>query len=379
MLPRSLLSVLTVGTLGLALAAGSAVGAPSKKPAPAAKKKPSGPLAPAKDAPTATPATPAKPAAPPIADPGGPLPGPTTTPTTPSTTPPATGGTGGGAVVEMSEDNTPPADVNGTDENPDAPRIPDEDGGPAVPAKAARPAGYPVEEIYRPLTLPRNMSEVALSPHLTVNPLNSNAELRARYGVTRQWQLGLTYDIGGVYKKPTPTGKTGFNAGKAVGPDVTVLVQNFIAIKVGLPIYLDPVAVGLTLAAPIKFTFFDKLAIGGLDDLLEIRLHKFMPSFGSQLENDVNAGYIANNTVTSKGALRFSGYVTYQYEPRLALFGRLSVINRNFDSIQNDVLLVGGLQYSPRRYVDVGASVGWQDLTVPSQTFGLNLFAALRI
>jgi hypothetical protein len=277
----------------------------------------------------------------------------------------------------MSEDNTPPADMNGTDENPDAPRG-DDSLAPPVPVKAARPPGYPLEDIYRPITLPRNMSEVSLSPHFTVNPLRSNAELRARYGITRRWQLGLTYDIGGFYQGPSAT-KTAFHAGKAVGLDVTVLIENFVAVKVGVPVYLDPVATAVTLAVPVKFTFFDKLAIGGLDDLLDIRITKFVPSFNSELQNEVNGGFIRNNTVTDKGTLRFSGYLTYQYEPKLALYGRISIINKNFDGVQSDVLLVGGLQYPPRRYLDVGANLGFQDLTVPSQTFGLSLFGALRI
>ena len=64
-----------------------------------------------------------------------------------------------------------------------------------------------------------------------------------------------------------------------------MLLQDWIGVQVGVPIYISPLAVSLTLGAPIKFTFGDKFAIGGLDDLLNIRLTKFAPTFYQELQN----------------------------------------------------------------------------------------------
>ena len=63
----------------------------------------------------------------------------------------------------MTED-APPADMNGTDENPDAPQDVDERRPTAVvaPADEAARRGYPIEEALRPITLPQNMSEVSI-------------------------------------------------------------------------------------------------------------------------------------------------------------------------------------------------------------------------
>ena len=52
--------------------------------------------------------------------------------------------------------------------------------------------------------------------------------------------------LGGIYDDPATTGdgQDGFHPGKAVGVDVTVLLQNWLAVRVGVPVYIDPVAVG---------------------------------------------------------------------------------------------------------------------------------------
>src|SRR5262249_40730440 len=152
-------------------------------------------------------------------------------------------------------------------------------------------AGYPTEEYLRPITLPQNMSEVSLSPHMVINDdarggYSGGDALRARYGITRQVQLGLTYVFAASYHDPAKAnpamddpGPLGVHGGKAVGLDITVLLQNWIAVRVGVPVYISPVAVSLQLGAPLKFQLFDNLAIGGMDDFLNIKLSRFAPNF----------------------------------------------------------------------------------------------------
>src|SRR5678815_2891276 len=120
---RRLISVLTVGLL----ASATVIAAPPKKAAPA---KP-------KDAPKDAPKDPAGGAA--GAGSGS-----------------AAGG-GSGSAVEMPED-PPPKDMEGKEENPGAPHgatTEAEVRGVAPPPKVKR-TGYPIEEVLRPVTMPKN-------------------------------------------------------------------------------------------------------------------------------------------------------------------------------------------------------------------------------
>lgn len=272
-----------------------------------------------------------------------------------------------GSAVQMAED-PPPSDMEGTNENPDAPKTGDGSDAPVTPAQVVKKSGYPIEEALRPITLPKNMSEVSIAPHATVDPFQGAMALRARYGITRQAQLGLTYLLGGAFDDPKTltTDKIAFHPGKAVGLDLTVLLQDWVAVRLGVPVYIDPVAVGLELGAPLKFVLFDKLAIGGLDDLLNIKLYRFAPSFYSEAQNATNAANEATSTTQSTGVLRFSAYGVYQYKPNFAIIGRFGV---QFGDV-NDTLHTGtafiraGLQVSPRKFLDLGLSLGWDDLSV---------------
>jgi hypothetical protein len=347
-LPR-LISVLSV----VVVASGSLMAAPKKDDK---KKAPPAPVAPAKDEGSAA-------------------------------TPDAAGS---GSAVQMTED-APPADMNGTDENPDAPR--DVFNTPTVTKTApapTRPTGYPIEEALRPITLPANMSEVSIVPHAEVSPVSTSDALRARYGITSRVQLGLTYLWGGFYDDPaTNQMKTAFHPGKAVGLDVTVLLQNWLAVRVGVPVYIDPVAFGLQLGAPMKFTFGNKFALGGLDDLLLIKISKFAPTFYYEHENAQNAYFVtANNTTTPDGHLRVSAYGIYNHTPQLAIIGRAgvdSILGSSGGSAAGTqgtstsaTFVRAGFQYSPRKYFDVGASVGFEDLA-HGGTFSPQGFLAVRI
>ena len=288
---------------------------------------------------------------------------------------------GSGSAVQPIEDEAP-KDMNGTDENPDAPKavgveVPVE---PTAPV-AKKPVGYPIEEALRPITLPANMSEVSIAPHAQLSPYFGSDALRARYGITSQVQLGLTYLYASVYDQQNvdmslPKGY-GLHSGKAFGVDLTVLLQNWLAVRVGVPFYVSPVAFSLQLAAPIKFTFGDKWAIGGLDDLLNIRLKRFAPQFYQELDNAVAASQTCdtcNQTVQSNGHLRFSGYVDYQYRKDLAFIGKggidsdlgTSSASGGAGTGENSGLVTfirAGFQYSPRHYFDIGGSLGWDDLS----------------
>jgi len=281
-------------------------------------------------------------------------------------------------------DEGPPADIEGREENPDAPRGVTVETTPdvtAAPAKKVR-SGYPIEEALRPITLPANMAEVAIVPQLQVDADDVGfvgaAPMRARYGITRQVQLALTYVLGGVYDDPRTTDdKVGFHPGKALGLDVTYLARDFVGVKVGVPVWIyrpeegGAPAIGLTLGVPLKFTFGEKFALGGLDDLLSIKLTRFAPSLEHEYLNAGRAAADDINTAVSAGFLRFSAYGIYQRSPKLALIGRVAVTLEDFtatgtQSNANGGLITtikAGLQYTVRPFLDLGISIGFEDLS----------------
>ena len=301
-------------------------------------------------------------------------------------------GSGAGSAVQMEEDNTPPADMNGTDENPDAPKVGDQT--PAVKATVAAPkrVGYPIEEVLRPITLPENMSEVSIDPHGWFSAPSSAAfstALRARYGITSQIQLGLTYLIGGLYDDPATGMKDyGVHPGKAVGLDVTYMLKSWVGVRVGVPFYVNPVAISLAVGVPMKFTFGDKFAIGGLDDLLNITLDRFAPSFYQEVYNAQGALNDTNGTEQSRGHLRISAYGIYQYKPNVALIGRIGIDNNlgygngggpgTGELSASEPFIRAQLDFSPKKFIDIGGSLGFDDLNYLG-SFGPSLYLAVRI
>ncbi len=329
-----------------------------------------------------------------------------------SATPPATGSStpaaapapdaAGGSAVQPIED-TPPSDMNGTDENPDAPKAVGTETKVEVTAPGPkRPAEYPIEETLRPITLLQNMSEVSISPHAQVGdggayPYAGGDALRARYGITNEIQLGFTYAYAGIYPDPASTSSSGYtygaHGGKALGLDVTVQLQKWLGVRVGVPVYISsPVAISIAAGAPIKFHFGDgKYAIGGLDDLLNIKVKRFAPDFYQDYSNALAAYTLQNsNTIQSPGHIRVSAYGEMQAKPNVAWIIRAGVdVGLSSDSTNTaggamgfaggtTTFLRGGVQWSPRRFVDVGGSVGFDDLGHVG-SFAPAVFLALRI
>jgi hypothetical protein len=367
MTARRLISALSVG-LCAALAISATVAAqPKTAPAKKAPKGKKGPLAPAKDAGAAAGSS----AAGSAAGSGA-----------------GSAGAAEGSAVQMTED-PPPSDMTGTAENPDAPRSMMDAETPVVTTVAPppRPPGYPIEQTLRPIALPQNLSEVSLMPHAVVSPYAGSTALRARYGITSKVQLGLTYLVGAIFDDPaTPESKQAFHPGKAVGLDVTYLIEDWIGVQVGVPMYISPFAVSLAIGVPMKFTFGDKYAVGGLDDFLNIRLNHFAPTFYQELQNATNANNTMTNTIKSQGELRVSLYGLYQYQPNFAIIGRIGVQMEDFSTSKTEgcvgdcltTFISAGLLYAPRKYLDLGLSIGFDDLA-HGGSFAPAGFLAFRI
>jgi len=301
-------------------------------------------------------------------------------------------GSGSGSAAPPAPPPEPPPDMQGTSETPEDPKIIGLEASPEPIPQAAKPTGYPTEEALRPLTLPTNLFEISIAPHLQVSPLAGSDALRARYGITSNIQLGLTYLYAGLYDQqqldPGVSSKYELHGGKAFGIDATVRIREWIAVKAGVPMYVNPFAVSLALGVPLKFSFAGKYAVGGLDDLLDIRLYRFAPSFYQELINASGALGVSNHTQQSRGHLRFSAYGIYQHSPLLAFIGRVGIDNdlgltsdgpAGTTSGGGTVTFIrAGLQYAVRRYFDAGISFGWDSLAKLG-SFGPQLLFALRI
>jgi hypothetical protein len=280
--------------------------------------------------------------------------------------------------------------MEGTNENPDAPRGTEQKVTVTTGPVEKKATGYPIELAQRPITLPANMAEVAIGPHFVAKPYAATDALRARYGITPKIQLGLTYVMYGVYREdtvnPSATVKTyHFRAGKAGGLDVTVLLTNWLGVKAGLPMYFDPFAMSLALGAPMKWQIGDKVAIGAMDDVLNIRLEKFAPSYYHERDNVAAANNETNMTTQSRGLLRFSGYGIYQQQANLALFGRVALDFNDFSANKTSACsqcsvtsIHAGALFSPKKFLDVGASLGFDDLRT-ANSFALSGYLAARI
>jgi hypothetical protein len=299
-------------------------------------------------------------------------------------------GEGSGSAVAPIED-TPPADMEGTSEDPDAPRGDDETSvtTPAGPTAPMKKSGYPIEEAQRPITLPQNMAEISLSPHFQVDPYIGGDTLRARYGITPQVQLAVNYVFAGVYDDPSTlnTTKKGFHAGKTAGLEVTVLLTNWLGVRAGVPIYFDPIATSFAAGAPMKF-MFNKFALGAFDDVLNIRITKFAPRYDYEAYNHAASVGVDNNTTQSRGYLRFAGYGVYQHKPNLAIIGRIGIdtslgagggAGPGTSAVDETLTFIkGGVQFTPKKFLDVGVLAGFEDLSRKG-SFGLNAILAVRI
>ena len=310
-----------------------------------------------------------------------PKPTPTPAPAGGEAPPPAEGGT----EVEPVED-TSVADPSGMEENPDAPKsgvgggldaggVADVGSG-APPPKQVTRKGFPIEEVARPITLPAMMSEAGLDLRNNIDPFIGNQTLRGRFGITRQIQIGLEYNIGGLYDQGDGTK---FNTGKSIGLDVTYLIKDWLGARMALPFYLDPFAMGVTLGAPMKFRVTEKLAIGGFHDLLSITIKEFVPSTTNEAYNEFQAMNVGTGSSLPAGNFRLSAYALFQQSPKLAIGGELAITLEDFKDSDIPYSLLGKLQYSISNKLDFGALAGFNDLSDASKSITVNVYGQVRI
>ncbi len=282
----------------------------------------------------------------------------------------------GGDEVELDDTPMPTADLEspaGADENPDAPRDYNQARVTATPATpmVKQPRQYPLALAQRPITLWAGMSELEVTAPVLVDPFAASVTLEADYGITDRAQLGLRYNPGTLTEDD-------FVTGKAVAVDGLYLLTDFLAAQLSVPLYLDPLAIGVTFGAPLRFRFGNWALIGG-HDLLSVKLVKFIPELDDAARNETMASQEESGTLLPDYALRLLGGVIYQLRANLALVGEIGV--ETFDENEEDELvpLSARLVYSSSNQLDLAAQLGARDLGDVGDTFGLTLVVTLRL
>lgn len=277
------------------------------------------------------------------------------------------------ALLAQEDEAPPPIEdwgaAEGTAENPDAPK----EFGSVEEKKAPVRVGYPRELVLRPLTLDAGMTEVSLDVPALLSPARVKGQLGVAYGINNQIQLGLLYGPGAL-RDPD-----GFVAGKAVGIDVRYLVTDFLSVQAALPILINPFAMGVTLGAPMKFEFWDKLAFVFGQDLLTANVVSFAPVVGDPLETQRQIELDESGTTGPRGEVRVLGGVMYQMDPDLAFMGELGLVYPDFGREKTMVPMWLALMYSPGAKVDLGLRAGFESLSQAKDYFGVRLFVAVRI
>jgi hypothetical protein len=264
-------------------------------------------------------------------------------------------------------------DTTGGEENPDAPK--------AVGTKAAKEAAdaaakkkhdeYPIELIFRPLTLPAAMSQVSFEYPVNIDPFSASGVLRAEYGVTDKIQVGLRYGIGSLTED-------GFTEGKAVAVDGRYLLHDIVALQVSLPVLLDPVATGIVIGAPFRWQF-GKFALFGGHDFLSIKFKRFVPSVDDALADSALVAADSTGTTLPDGAIKVLLGMHYQHSERLVITGDIGYVAQDFSSTDAGVPLRVSLMHSFSRKLDLGGRIGFGNLDDAQGTFGISAFVALRI
>lgn len=266
-------------------------------------------------------------------------------------------------------------DSAGAAENPDAPKdIGSVDTAPKAEAKASAltKATYPQELAHRPITLVRNMALVRLDVPVNVDPFSAGPVLTAGYGITDKAELTLRYNGGALTEDDYITGK-------AVGLDFVYELTSWIAVQAGIPMYMDPFAMGLTLGAPMKFRLGDKVALEGGRDFFKVKLAKFVPELESAAANEALVALENVGTTLPAGSLRFVGDVTYQKSAKLALLASFGLIANDFGTTDAVWPLDLGVSFSPSRKLDLGGHLGMADLTDNVDTLYVSLFVGYRL
>jgi hypothetical protein len=276
-----------------------------------------------------------------------------------------------------------------TDEGPVAdPNIPDIARRPR-PREAGQPVhrygkdDYPDEIVRRPLTLASEQAEISLDVPLSANGGNPTLTqiLRAAFGITRDWQVGVTYGFG-LERLDALPGQKGYESGKAFSVETAyTIVPQLLAAEISFAFFADPDQFGMALAigVPFKIEIGDRWAFFGGRNLVRVKLDGLPVDPADPAYNLDQVARIARGVPTHDGRVQLDVGVAFQPEAKVAVFGTFGVGWPDFSTDQQPYSLFVGAAYTAAHRFDLGARIGFDMLDHLSDSFRASVFAAARM
>lgn len=258
----------------------------------------------------------------------------------------------------------------------------EEGGTRAVRKRRYGKKDYPIEQVDRPLTLAEAQVELSLE-----NPFVKGSDnptmwqvVRARYGITRDIEAGITYSFGLLNLSP-PDGAKTFEPGKAFSFDggYTLWPQH-LAVLMSLPFYVDPdaFALGVNLSVPFRVNLGSRWALYGGQDLLQLRIVKFPVDPANPGYNLGQVAMSAGGATPDRGNLSLNFGGMHQFKPNLAVYATMGVHYIDFEDTGAPVSFFGGATWSKHNRFDIGGRVGFFDLDT-GDSFSLSVYGAYRL
>ena len=273
----------------------------------------------------------------------------------------------------------------GEEENPNAPRVGDDDDDQPVATASAQAmpeqhGPYPIQYVMRPNLLPKRMTEITLDLPNKFNKYMQSFVLGAHHGVTEKLEMGLRYNIG-TFTEGGDGVDNEYFTGKTVAIDAEYGIFSWLSAQLSIPMNFDPFASAATLGAPMKFSLFEKLSIELGRDLFTFRINRFIPSVENQAINEALTVADETNTDVPAAYFNIQSAFTYQHKENVAVQARVGqTYSADSDETteRNPLLFDLGLYWSKSNRIDFGGRAGWFDINNASENFGVYLFAAAR-
>jgi len=292
--------------------------------------------------------------------------------------------------AEPSKPAVPPTEIK-TDEGPiPDPNVPDDllaglprDKTTAKPVHRYGKDDYPTEIVKRPLTLAGEQAQISLDMPLASNGGNPTLTqiLRAAVGLTRDWQVGLTYSFGLERLSSVPNLK-GYEAGKAFSVETAVtLLPQYLSAEISFAFLADPDLFGMSIAVglPFKIEIGDRWAFFGGRNLVRFKVHGLAVDPTDPQFTFDQVALLDKGSSDSDGRVQIDVGVAYQPLSNVAVFGTFGVGWPDFSTNQQPYSLFAGASYTAARRWDFGGRIGFYRLDHLSDSFSVALFAAVRI
>lgn len=240
---------------------------------------------------------------------------------------------------------------------------------------------YPIAVTDRPLTLPRNMGEIALdAPFFIFNGGDAKAFtqiLHAGFGVTNRYELGLTYAVGLELIDP----QSKFEAGKAFSIDGKwTAIPDWLAVQASLGFQVsDPFAMSLGLGAPFRLRVGEKVRIVGLYDMLRVKLVKYPVDPLRPAENIAASQGLAVSVDPAEANLALNFAAQYQHKPNLMFYFSFDNYFPDLKVDDHPVSTFLGLVWSKSARFDLGARVGALRLDEAADSLSVAVSLAFRL